>query len=94
MVHDLDFAVKVVGLPLVREADGLAMSSRNVRLTRDERRRALSIHDGLCAVAAAVDKGELATAAHVAAVKAGITAAGGVVDYVEVRCCRTHTVSY
>jgi hypothetical protein len=37
MVHDLDFAVKVVGLPLVREADGLAMSSRNVRLTADER---------------------------------------------------------
>jgi pantothenate synthetase len=85
MVQDLDFAVKVVGLPLVREADGLAMSSRNVRLTPDERRRALCIHDGLCAVAAAVEKGELATAPHVASVKAGITAAGGVVDYVEVR---------
>ena len=38
-VRDLDFAVRVVGAPLMREPDGLAMSSRNVRLQPDERTR-------------------------------------------------------
>lgn len=37
MVHDLDMPVRIVGVPTVREADGLAMSSRNVRLTPEDR---------------------------------------------------------
>ena len=43
MVRDLSLAVDIVGCPIVREADGLAMSSRNTLLTAEERERALAI---------------------------------------------------
>ena len=51
MVRDLALPVEVLGAPLVREADGLAMSSRNVRLSDDDRRRALSLSAALEAMA-------------------------------------------
>lgn len=47
MVRDLNFAVEVVGCPIVREPDGLAMSSRNVYLSPEERGRALVLHRSL-----------------------------------------------
>jgi pantoate--beta-alanine ligase len=50
MVEDLDLPVEVVTAPIVREADGLAMSSRNVYLSPDERDRARSIFGALRAV--------------------------------------------
>ena len=43
MVRQLDMKLEIVGCPIVREADGLAMSSRNTLLTADERQRALTI---------------------------------------------------
>jgi pantoate--beta-alanine ligase len=57
MVQDLDLPVDVVGCPLVREADGLAMSSRNAYLTADERRAALVLSRALRRVADAVRDG-------------------------------------
>ena len=47
MVRDLDMPVEVVGLPTVREADGLAMSSRNVRLTPEDREAAVVLSQAL-----------------------------------------------
>lgn len=47
MVRQLDFKLEIVGCPIVREADGLAMSSRNTLLTADERQRALTISRAL-----------------------------------------------
>ena len=47
MVRDLHFPLQVVGVPTVREADGLAMSSRNVRLTPDDRAAAVIINQSL-----------------------------------------------
>lgn len=43
MVRQLDLKLEIVGCPIIREADGLAMSSRNTLLTADERQRALTI---------------------------------------------------
>jgi pantoate--beta-alanine ligase len=51
LVEDLGFDVDVVGCPLVRDSDGLALSSRNVRLTSEARRRALGLSRALSYVA-------------------------------------------
>lgn len=58
MVRDLRFPVEIVEAPVVREPDGLALSSRNVRLGRDDRESALAISRGLFQAAEQVDAGE------------------------------------
>jgi pantoate--beta-alanine ligase len=62
MVLDLSFPTIVVGAPIVRESDGLALSSRNVFLDPGRREAARSISRGLFAAAAAVDAGERSAA--------------------------------
>lgn len=58
MVRDLDLAVEVLGVPIVREPDGLALSSRNVRLTPDDRTAAPVVSRSLQAAATAFTGGE------------------------------------
>lgn len=58
MVDDLKFPLKIIRGPLVREPDGLAMSSRNVRLDRTSRMKALHLSKGLFAAQAAYRAGE------------------------------------
>lgn len=50
MVGDLNLPVKIVSVPTVRESDGLALSSRNVNLSSDERKRAPELYRTLCVV--------------------------------------------
>ena len=57
MILDLDFDVRVVVCATVREPDGLAMSSRNVRLVGDDRVRALALRHGLDAALSAIHSG-------------------------------------
>lgn len=47
LIHDLNFPIKLVGIPTVREEDGLAKSSRNVYLTDEERKEAVWLYKGL-----------------------------------------------
>jgi pantoate--beta-alanine ligase len=58
MVTDLSLPVEIVACPTVREADGLALSSRNVRLSADERRVAVTLHHALEAGRRLIDAGE------------------------------------
>jgi len=85
MVRDLDIPVDIVGVPTVREPDGLALSSRNLYLTPDERRRAATLPRVLSETAQAAGVGmasfpELLRAAHAAILQAGFDK----IDYLQI----------
>ena len=72
MVADLSFPTEIVGEPIVRETDGLALSSRNVFLSEGERTAALALSRGLNVAADLVEAGERDTATIVGSVIAEI----------------------
>lgn len=63
MVADLSMPIEIVGMPIVREADGLAMSSRNAYLSAEQRTSALCLHRSIVTVRALFASGERSTAA-------------------------------
>jgi pantoate--beta-alanine ligase len=69
MVLDLDFGIEIVGAPIVREADGVAMSSRNAYLSAEERRAARCLSRALRAAQSSVRAGERSTDAVLTAVR-------------------------
>ncbi len=88
MVRDLDLPVEIIGAPTVREADRLAMSSRNVYLSAAERASAPALHRALQDCAARIARGE----AHervLADGRAAIEMAGFALDYLELRDAAT-----
>lgn len=88
MNEDLDLGIDVVGLPTIREASGLAMSSRNTYLTPAERETAVTISKVLRGMKQAVQSGPKPAAPLVAEGRASLEAAGFRVDYVEIRRAR------
>jgi pantoate--beta-alanine ligase len=89
MVRDLDVPVEIVPLPTVREADGLAMSSRNSYLSPDNRRRAVALSQGLQAAKALRGTGETRANVLVNAARELIQPRVDSLDYLEIRDAAT-----
>ena len=85
MVRDLNLPVEIVACPIVREADGLAMSSRNAYLDPQQRQQALVLHRALMLVKKSWKAGERDAAKLVAAGRAEVAAEKAVrLDYFEI----------
>src|ERR1700722_10498950 len=84
LTTDLLLPVEVIGYPIVREADGLAMSSRNAYLSPEERKRALALSQGLDAAAKLFASGEREASVLRAAAREPVEKAATSIDYVEV----------
>ena len=90
MVEDLNFDIKIIPGVLIREEDGIAMSSRNTYLSPDERKRALILYRSLLKGKDLFQSGERRASALVRAVKESIASVDGVsLQYVEVRDAET-----
>jgi pantoate--beta-alanine ligase len=85
LVRDLLMPVEIVGHPIVRERDGLALSSRNAYLSADERARALGIVRGLDAAHRAFSRGEHRRAELERIARSSVEAIATSIDYVAVR---------
>ncbi|MGF6824333.1 pantoate--beta-alanine ligase [Microbacterium sp. ZKA21] len=89
VVHDLNLDVRIESCPIVREPDGLAMSSRNVYLDPDARAQATALSRALDAAHARHDAGERDAAAIRAAAIAVLEEAGITPEYLELRDAET-----
>jgi pantoate--beta-alanine ligase len=85
MVADLNMPVEVVGQATVREADGLAMSSRNAYLSAPDRARAPAIYRGLCAARDRFAGGEVGVTALLAAARGIVEKGVDRIDYLDIR---------
>lgn len=87
-VRDLDIPIEIHACPTVREADGLALSSRNKHLTAEQRSRAPAMHEALRAAAETIAKGGPAPPALATARAQALAAGFDRIDYVELRAGR------
>ena len=83
MARDLDLPIEMVGMPTVREPDGLALSSRNRYLDAERRMRALAIANGLCRAHDAFAAGERRPAVLAALAREPVERSFDRIDYVE-----------
>jgi pantoate--beta-alanine ligase len=93
LARDLDIPVRIAGVPTVREADGLALSSRNVYLSAQERRIAPDLARVLRSIAAALTQDPTAVAREIARGSAALQRAGFRVEYLEIREAETLAVT-
>jgi pantoate--beta-alanine ligase len=84
MVRDLFMAVEVVGMPIIREADGLALSSRNAYLSKEERERALALSRALLAARDRAAAGERDAASLRAGIERELAKGADRIDYAEI----------
>ncbi len=89
MARDLDIPVEIEGVLTVREADGLALSSRNAYLTPEERKAAPTLYRSISSVAAEVAAGADTGPAETRAAEALLRAGFSTVDYLTVRDAET-----
>ncbi|MDP2340655.1 MAG: pantoate--beta-alanine ligase [Deltaproteobacteria bacterium] len=90
LAKDLRLTTEIVAMPVIRDVDGLALSSRNVFLSPADRARAVCLSRGLVAAQDAVQRGETDAHAIAAAARAEVEGtAGAEAIYVEVRDART-----
>ena len=85
LARDLDIPVHIAGVPTVREPDGLALSSRNVYLSAEERRIAPNLARVLRSIAAVLAQDPNAVAQEIAHGSAALQQAGFAVEYLEIR---------
>ena len=85
MVTDLNMPVEIVGLPTVREPDGLALSSRNAYLSPSDRQRATALYAGLSAAKALAEKGERRASVLLEVATTEIAGRVDRIDYLEIR---------
>jgi pantoate--beta-alanine ligase len=85
LVRDLDMPVRIEVCPIIRDPDGLALSTRNAYLSPDERDRALALSRALRAAEEAVEGGTLQADAVLAAARAKLDEAGLEPEYLELR---------
>ena len=85
LVRDLNIPVRIEVCPTIRDADGLALSSRNAYLNPQERERALALSRALRAAEAAVENGTREAAAVVAVARDELERAGVELDYLQLR---------
>ena len=88
LARDLDLPVEIVGGPIIRESDGLALSSRNIYLSPAERRTAPLLHKSLMEAAQRLVEGQEMSAVF-AKISARLSKAGFQLDYFELRDAQT-----
>lgn len=85
LVRDLNFPVKIISAPTVRESDGLAMSSRNVYLNSEQRAQSTALYRSLQRAKALIESGERNPQKIIAAIEQLITTASEArIDYIEI----------
>lgn len=89
MVADLNFPMEIVVCPIVREPDGLAMSSRNRYLSPEQRKQAVCLYQALCGCKKMVEQGIISTSQLIAQMNQVITTAGVQVEYISIVDART-----